>query len=531
MNRNLSTTVKQSMVYRLFTAFIGIFIIVLAGYTIFSVFRERNELKENLIREGEMLTRLLANYSRVEVFAENTDSLKTAAEYITSQKNVVNVSIYNAELKPLYLFNKMHSEQQDRADIYLRKMASDRFISSQSLEIIETRNAFSFLKPVVIETFSGTEDLFFFDGKKSEKSEEIIGYIRIVLDKSSYHAEMRSILLNNVVIAFMFILSSTVVIYLALKKITRPLARLTEHVRLFGTGKYVEKAPVESADEIGRLAVTFNTMVENLQKREKELIQAQKMESVGRLSRGIAHDFNNILTTVQGSVYILKKNLEENSLYAPYIEQINNSLSKLRTLIKGLLTFSRTQSIHLRPVDINMLIKKLKPMLKSLAGDAVDLNIDLSEKTLMVMANPLQIEQVIMNLCTNARDAMPGGGDLTIKTVPVNIDEEYAAMHSGIKKGDYMLLSVSDTGAGIQEEIKEKIFEPFFTTKESGRGIGLGLSIVFGIIQQHMGHIDFDTETGRGTVFKIYLPLQGNIDDNDDNTENNPDTGKGGNSL
>lgn len=509
MSKNLRINMKHNMGFRLFRAFVVVLVVVLAVYTTFSVLRENREAKENLSRKGEMLTGLLAYYSRSGVFAENVDLLKISAESIEIQKDVLQVSIYNAGLKPLYTFNKIPPEKQVGEDIRLREIDLGDLASAQSLKVIESGNAFIFMKPVILETFKHKEEFLYFNDKISPGSEKIIGYVKIVLSKSSYRSEMLSIFFNNIMISFIFFLSSIVVIYITVKKFTKPLANLTEHVRLFGTGESIEKATVESMDEIGKLAESFNVMVENLRKREEELRHAQKKEALGTLASGIAHDFNNILATVQGIVYILKKKLGEDSSIKHYIEQIQNSLIKLQNLIKGLLAFSRTQVINLNPVDINKIIKKLMPMLKNLAGDKVEIQTSLSEDLLTTMADELQIEQVFMNLSTNARDAMPEGGVLSIKTASVIIDEEYVREHPSlkIKPGMYALISVRDVGMGIDSSIKDKIFEPFFTTKESGKGIGLGLSIVYGIIEQHKGYIDVDTEQGKGTEFKIFLPL------------------------
>jgi hypothetical protein len=273
---------------------------------------------------------------------------------------------------------------------------------------------------------------------------------------------------------------------------------------------------VKSEDEIGRLAVAFNAMADNLEARgeekkrlEEQLSNAQKMEAVGTLARGIAHDFNNILTTVQGSVYMLGKKLDEGSSLRHYTEQITNSLDKAKKLVQGLITFSRGQVINPCPVNVNDLISSLKPVLTGILGENIHLEISLHEGPLMIVADPLQIEQVLMNLCSNARDAMPDGGEFAVHTDSLKIETGASANYLSPGPGEYVLISLSDTGSGMDDDIMERMFDPFFTTKEVGRGTGLGLAVVYGIIEQHKGHIFVNTQKGEGTIFKIFLPITG----------------------
>lgn len=242
-------------------------------------------------------------------------------------------------------------------------------------------------------------------------------------------------------------------------------------------------------------------------KLEEQLRQAQKMEAIGQLAGGVAHDFNNILAaiTLYGGMIQAKMAKEDPSRV--YLEQMFLAADKAANLTHSLLAFSRKQIMNPKPEFLNEIIKKIEKLLNRLIGEDINLKTKLSDDELIVMVDSLQIEQVLMNLATNARDAMPQGGILSIETVLVKIDEDFSRIKNYGPPGSYALLSVSDTGMGMDEKTRERIFEPFFTTKELGRGTGLGLSIIYGIIKQHNGYIDVFSEPGRGTKFMIYLPL------------------------
>lgn len=240
---------------------------------------------------------------------------------------------------------------------------------------------------------------------------------------------------------------------------------------------------------------------------EHQLLQAQKMEAIGQLAGGIAHDFNNILTAIIGYGILLKTEVSHNKLLSDYISNILTSAEKAANLTHNLLAFSRKQMINLRPVNLNNTINVMKTFLLRLIGEDIELSVALTDKDLTVMADNTQIEQVLLNLATNARDAMPDGGHLTVRTEHVEIGNDFIRTHGYGKIGSYAFISVEDTGQGMDNETKGRLFDPFFTTKEVGKGTGLGLSMVYGIIKQHNGYIDVQTEIGRGTTFKIYLPL------------------------
>jgi PAS domain S-box-containing protein len=242
-------------------------------------------------------------------------------------------------------------------------------------------------------------------------------------------------------------------------------------------------------------------------KLEIQLLQAQKMEAIGQLAGGFAHDFNNILTAILGYGKLLDDEIDKNSIQRNYVHHMLASARRGANLIKALLAFSRKKDISPMPVNLNEVVRELEGFLSRIIGKGIELSSVLSDKDLIVVANSGLIEQVLMNLATNARDAMPNGGYLIIRTEMMVIDYTSIREHGYIRPGEYAIVSFHDSGHGMDEETQGRIFEPFFTTKETGRGTGLGLSMVYGIIKQHNGHISVYSEPGKGTTFKIYLPM------------------------
>jgi PAS domain S-box-containing protein len=239
---------------------------------------------------------------------------------------------------------------------------------------------------------------------------------------------------------------------------------------------------------------------------EEQFRQAQKMEAVGRLAGGVAHDFNNLLMVVSGYTEVLLENTDCSSPMYPKIEAIQQATDRATTLTRQLLAFSRKQLLELKVVDMNAIVADMERLLRPLIGENIELATRLAPNLGRTRADAGQIEQVIMNLVVNSKDAMPNGGKIAIATANVNLDEDWRREHSYIQPGPYVMLSVSDNGQGMDRETQSRIFEPFFTTKEKGKGTGLGLSTVYGIVKQSGGYVFAQSEIGQGTIFRIYFP-------------------------
>ena len=239
---------------------------------------------------------------------------------------------------------------------------------------------------------------------------------------------------------------------------------------------------------------------------EEQLRQSQKIEAIGQLAGGIAHDFNNLLTVIEGYLELLISSTMPNDPTHNFVQQIKKATERAASLTSQLLAFSKSQILQPKNIDLNDLINNMSALFQRLISEDIELTFDLDRDIDQIKADPSQIEQILMNMVVNARDAMPEGGSLSIETRQVYLDGQYLRMHNGVKKGQYVLLAITDTGMGMDKETQKRIFEPFFTTKGKAKGTGLGLSTVYGIVKQSEGHLWVYSEPGLGTTFKIYLP-------------------------
>jgi len=283
-----------------------------------------------------------------------------------------------------------------------------------------------------------------------------------------------------------------------------------ESVRVTKDGRHLDVSisvsPLRDAkgDIVGASAIERDITAQK--RAEGQVHQSQKMEAIGRLAGGVAHDFNNILGIINACAEFLRDRLDPAAESSQYVENIKKSIERGSSLTRQLLTFSRSSVIQPRVLDLNERLKDVSKLLRPLMGDDVEILIMSKSPTAVVEADPGQLDQIVVNLAVNARDAMPRGGKFILETRAERFDEGFAEQHQAMSAGKYVVLAVSDTGNGMDEATASRIFEPFFTTKEMGKGTGLGLATVYGIVKQSAGHILVYTELGHGTTFKIYLP-------------------------
>jgi len=264
--------------------------------------------------------------------------------------------------------------------------------------------------------------------------------------------------------------------------------------------------PTKTGDEGTTGLVAIVRDITERKRLEDQLRQTAKMEAIGQLAGGVAHDFNNLLTIITGYTELLLRHPDENFLYRKDLEEIKKAGDQATSLVRRLLAFSHRQVLQPKVLDLNIMISGTAKMLGRLIGEDIELETFLAAELAPVKVDPTQIEQIIINLAVNARDAMPQGGKLTLRTENVTLDEDFCRWMPESRPGKFVCLSIEDTGVGMDKEIIEHIFEPFFTTKEPGVGTGLGLSVVYGIVKQHEGWIDVYSKPGQGSTFKVYLP-------------------------
>lgn len=507
------TAIRRSFTTKVFAASMIFTGLVSLALILLFFLHEQSSLAGNLRKRGALFADMLTYNSRLGIFSENMEMVRLSLEGVLRNNEVLEVSISAADGRPIFGERKIASEKFQQ--VPPTKIPPEA-LNSRSVRFIDHPDYLDVWKPVItINRYPKEEGLFFTSRAPAADEERLLGYVNLVLDKKEYKKLISGLIESSFCVALLCLTAEALFLFLIARNVTRPLNRLTEGVIAFGTGNEFQPVAVETEDEIGKLAVAFNNMVESLRIREEEkreleeqLRHASKMEAIGTLAGGVSHDFNNILTAMIGYINILRKHFSENDPGKVYIEKLASTTLRAESVTKRLLAFARSsERINLHPANINDIIKSIEELITRLIGEEIEVKMELSPYPLVATVDTAQIDQVILNLATNARDAMPYGGSLRIATSKTEVDNDFLKAYDYGEPGSYAVITVSDTGTGIDDSIRDKIFDPFFTTKEVGKGTGLGLSMAYGIIKKHKGFIHAESVPGEGSTFTVYIPL------------------------
>ncbi len=583
---------------------------VSAVYTYEAIRTEKEIVRTEIIKRAEAITALATRTGELPILSGNPELLKGAVSTLRENSEVSSVAFYD---------DKMHMLGRDDSAI------SDRvpILSADSpISMFEEGNMFVFYAPIF--TVRESEVDIFHEGQQSGKIRENIGWVRLGFSKDPMNASLRKVVLRGFTVAVVFTICSSIILYFLITFATRPLMALFAAVKKLEKGEYAEITEVSSSDEIGELAVAFNSMSAAIKDREsrlmesekrirelfdrvehaifklnrdgviieanskfrelfgkvevlceilasedhagncfknassagaahieekarardgneltvllslyaekdekgevegfdgyiiditekkrleERLLRSQKLEAVGTLAGGIAHDFNNLLQAILGYSEMMIEMTREGDPFHKPAHIIHNAAGRGAELTKTILSVTRKEKMQVRPADINEIVRSSLELLRRSIPKDIEIIVDLGDDVPKSMADPTQIQQVILNLAVNARDAMPGGGRLAIETAAVDAGDAPAGKTAAETKR-FIKLSVSDTGSGMDKATKDRIFDPFFTTKDAGKGTGLGLYIVHSIVTNHGGHINLYSEEGKGTRFNVYLPIE-----------------------
>ena len=390
----------------------------------------------------------------------------------------------------------------------------DHYVVTSTFGAIEEEEAGQALQSVSTPaTIQIADEKFFADSLQLTNGAGPVARLTVLKsyrDETAFLAELNHLLLA---LGFVAVLGGAGLVFVISDTFTRPLAHLLRGFRALERGDYEYPLNAHGGDEVAHATRAFDRMRKSLQENETQrrqledqLRQSQKMEALGRLAGGVAHDFNNLLTVIKGHSELIVERMTAVDPVLSSGEQIRKAADRAASLTRQMLAFSRKQALQPKVLNINVLVDDMSKLLKRLMPADIEVEFRADPSLGNVKADAGQLEQVLMNLTVNARDAMPRGGKITIETENVTLTPEFARSHPPMELGDYVRIAVIDTGTGMDAVTKAHIFEPFFTTKEAGKGTGLGLSTVYGVVKQTGGFIWVDTELGLGSKFEVYLP-------------------------
>ena len=520
---HLPAWLSERFSLKVFLAVTSLIIIISVSFTVFDYRSQQMTFARDLRSRGKVIVKLLAYSSRLAVFSENKFMINEAIQGTLAQQDVVSVSIFRADGTILKREtgstpSPPASQQSEEGSKLLQNIPGgiiERINNASSPLVMNNPENISLWAPVLSRASYFEDPLLQQTGNKANSPpSRVIGFVCLTMSKAAIQRKASSLLFKHMFIALLLTLLAVFFSSMAVTSVTRPLQSLTTAVTSFGMGKPVERVRVETTDEIGKLAAAFNRMAVSLSKRdaekkrlEEQLRHAQKMEAVGVLTSGIAHNFNTVLTIIRYNERLIQMSANGNEELSRYVTAISEAVDRGAQSVESLMAFSRKQKVNPMPTDLNKIVQEMKTFLTPVLGSSIKVICEIHDHPVLANVDTGPIEHALINLATNARDAMPEGGVLRIKLELAELDARFLNKDIPGEPDLYAVLSVSDTGVGMPEEMIERIFDPFYTTKEVGKGTGLGLSVAYGIIEQHNGHIWADSLPGEGTTFRIYLPV------------------------
>ena len=635
MKLNFLNNLNKKFSIKLFVLFAFFVFIVFFSFTAVFIHLQGKSLNNALIRDGKLLARILAQNIRIGVFSENANLLKDPVDSIFQREDILDISIYTKDgvlLKNKIRTGTISSDNPERDRTEEINRIIKKLGQSDAVINYEDHGTLEFWAPVFSRYDNSLDGTVFTEEPALHENNRLIGYEQITIGKKNLNEQLHNLLIRSVIIAVIFFLAGSVLIYSIMKRLTKPLDRLTVAVKTVGAGKVVDKVHVETRDEIGKLANAFNNMADSIKSRELALIkseakyrtlfeesrdvifiidtrdkfidanqaaldlfscsrdeilgrgletlfqepeelmnikrfigqdsyvkdrevrlrksngipldclltlsvhkddngdilgyqgiirdvthqkqleaqlkQAQRMESIGTLAGGIAHDFNNILSPILLHSEMVMDDLVPDDPLQLNMKEIYKAAGRARELVKQILTFARKREEEKIVIKSSLIVKEVINFLRSTIPTTIEIRYVIKAEHDMVLADPTQLNRIVMNLCTNAAYAMrEQGGILEVSLENEDISKEKLNGFFILRPGRYLKLTVKDNGTGISPDILERIFEPYFTTKKFGEGTGLGLSTIHGIVKNYGGSITVESEAGRGTTFYVYLPV------------------------
>ncbi len=502
-------------------AAISIFLIFCISFslTAFFYYAQRKSLTGMLVQNNLLLARILAYNSRIGVFSENEDQLRDPIEGIFQQGETEEVAVFDGQgrllakrVRPVIGDGKTRDKATTAGRIEVAVLNKLQ-VSSAPFYLDNTKDM-EFWSPVTASASFRTPESLFVEEKELPHKERTIGFVRIKVGKTVLNRQLGALLTRSALIGLVFLIAGAGIIYVMVRKIVNPLNTLRSGVQVLGKGDFGGMVPVETEDEIGELALAFNQMSASLLRRETEkkhleerLRHSQRIEAIGTLAGGIAHDFNNIIGVIVGYAQMALLTNPEKSKLDGCLKEIFEAGIRAKDLVKQILTFSRQGAQERNPLFIKPVVEDALKMTRELLPATVEIRRNFKPGLSPIVSDPTQIHQVVMNLCTNAGYAMQEvGGVLEVELDERELAADNPELPLEMSPGRYQVLTVRDTGGGMESAVRERIFDPFFTTKGPGKGTGMGLSVVHGIVKSHGGRINCQSDPGSGTTFEVFFP-------------------------